>query len=316
MHRSVAPTRRPLLLDGALGTELQRHGRSVSAPWWTAHCLLDAEGRRLVTRVHTEYVAAGADVLTANTFRTTRRTARQAYAGDSTAARLAHVAVALAREAATAVGHPVAIAGSMAPVADCYRPELVPGEAVLRDEHAWLADKLALAGVDLVLVETMNTIREAVAAVRAARAHDLTAWASFVCTRGGHLLSGEDVVSAATAVRAAGASAVLINCTDPAGTRRALHRLRRATTAGLGAYPNLEDRTLLPPATPIDRYLPPTLSPESFADLWSSDPWDYLDIVGGCCGSGPEHIAALRARWPRDDKGQSAAESHRAVPGG
>ncbi|GIJ30568.1 homocysteine S-methyltransferase [Micromonospora qiuiae] len=317
MERPGAPDGRPLLLDGALGTELQRHGRSVSAPWWTAHCLLDAAGRRLVARVHAEYVAAGVDMLTADTFRTTPRTAHRAGAGPDTAARLVHVAVSLAREAATAVARPVAVAGSIAPIEDCYRPELVPDDAVLRDEHAWLAGQLAHAGVDLVLVETMNTIREAVAAVRAARAYGLTTWASFVCAQGGHLLSGEDVVAAATAVRAAGASAVLVNCTDPAGTERALARLGQADIGRLGAYPNLEDRSGLPPATPVDRYLPPALSPTAFAGLRNTGPWRGLDIVGGCCGAGPEHIAALRARWPQDaDEGQPAAATDRVAPGG
>ncbi|WFE43589.1 homocysteine S-methyltransferase family protein [Verrucosispora sp. WMMD1129] len=317
MERPGAPDGRPLLLDGALGTELQRHGRSVSAPWWTADCLLDAAGRRLVTQVHAAYVAAGVDVLTADTFRTTPRTAHRAGTGPDTAARLAHVAVSLAREAAATVARPVAVAGSIAPIEDCYRPELVPDEAVLRNEHAWLADQLARAGVDLVLVETMNTIREAVAAVRAARAHGLTTWASFVCAPGGDLLSGEDVVAAATAVRAAGASAVLVNCTDPAGTERALARLGRAGAGRLGAYPNLEDRTGLPPATPVDRYLPPAVSPAAFAGLPDTDPWRGLDIVGGCCGAGPEHIGALRARWPRDaDEGQPAAATDRVTPGG
>ncbi|MGC5053321.1 homocysteine S-methyltransferase family protein [Micromonospora sp. DT48] len=314
MGRSRAAGVRPLLLDGALGTELQRHGRSVSAPWWTAHCLLDPAGRRLVTRVHREYVAAGVDVLTANTFRTTPRTAHRAGAGPDTAARLVRAAVCLAREAAATVVRPVVVAGSIAPVEDCYRPELVPDDTVLRTEHAWLAGQLARAGVDLALVETMNTIREAVAAVRAARAQALTTWASFACTPAGHLLSGEDVASAATAVRAAGASAVLVNCTGPAGTKRALARLGQADTGRLGAYPNLEDRAGLPPATPVDRYLPPVLSPAAFARLPDRDPWRGLDIVGGCCGAGPEHIAALRARWPQDaGPGQPATDG---VPGG
>lgn len=317
MQPSEASTGRPLVLDGALGTELQRHGRPVTAPWWTARCLLDAAGQRLVTRVHAEYAAAGADVLTADTFRTTPRTAHRCGADATAAARLVRVAVALAREAAATVSRPVLVAGSVAPIEDCYRPDLVPDDAVLRTEHAWLADQLARTGVDLVLAETMNTAREAVAAVHAARAHGLPVWTSFVCTDGGRLLSGEDVAGAASAVRAAGASAVLVNCTDPAATEQALRRLRQVDAGPLGAYPNLEDRAGLPPATPVDRYLPPTLPPDAFAGLWAAPPWQGLGIAGGCCGCGPQHIEALRARWPPDTDGrQPTLDTGCAIPGG
>ncbi|MFG3423615.1 homocysteine S-methyltransferase family protein [Micromonospora sp. NPDC049460] len=293
-----ASTSGPLVLDGGLGTELQRHGRSVSAPWWTARCLLDAEGRRLVSRIHGAYVAAGADVLTADTFRTTLRTAYRAGTDEATAAGLVRTAVALARQAAdpAVAGRRVLVAASVAPVEDCYRPDLVPGAAVLRREHGWLADRLARAGVDLALVETMNTVREAVAATRAVREHGLPAWVSFVCTGDARLLSGEDVAAAADAVRAAGAAAVLVNCTDPAGTDRALRRLRAAGPGLLGAYPNVEDRSGVPPATPVDRYLPPRLTPDAFADLWTAWRPVGLGVVGGCCGTTPAHIAALRSR--------------------
>lgn len=288
----------PLVLDGGLGTELQRHGRSVTAPWWTARCLLDADGRRLVSRIHARYVAAGADVLTADTFRTTPRAARRAGTDDATAAGLVRTAVALARRAAdpAVAGRRVLVAASVAPVEDCYRPDLVPDAAALRREHGWLAEQLAQAGVDLALVETMNTVREAVTATRAVREHGLPAWVSFVCAGDARLLSGEDVAVAADAVRAAGAAAVLVNCTDPAGTDRALRRLRQAGPGLLGAYPNVEDRSGVPPATPVDRYLPPCLTPAAFAGLW--DAWRPvgLGVVGGCCGTTPAHIAALRSR--------------------
>ncbi|NIL41281.1 homocysteine S-methyltransferase family protein [Salinispora arenicola] len=299
---------RPLILDGGLGTELQRRGRSVTAPWWTAHCLRDADGRRLIAQIHAEYVTAGADVITADTFRTTPRAAHRAgIAGHTVAADLVRTAVALAREAADTVRRRVLVAGSVAPVEDCYRPDLVPNDGVLRREHAWLAEQLARTSVDLVLVETMNTAREAVAATRAVCAEGLPAWVSFVCTDDARLLSGTDVVAAATAVRAAGADMVLVNCTDPAGTDGALRRLRRPDVGPLGGYPNLEDRRGLPPAAAVDRYLPPRLTPDAFAELCAG--WYYLDVVGGCCGSTPTHIAALRGRFPVDDRGVRPRES-------
>lgn len=306
MDRRSGP--RPLILDGGLGTELQRRGRSVTAPWWTAHCLRDEDGRRLIAQIHTEYVTAGADVITADTFRTTPRASRRAgIAGHTVAEGLVRSAVALARKAADTAPRRVLVAGSVAPVEDCYRPDLVPNNGVLRREHAWLAEQFVRTNVDLVLVETMNTVREAVAATRAVCAEGLPVWVSFVCTNGARLLSGADVVAAATAVRAAGADMVLVNCTGPAGTDEALRRLRKADAGPLGAYPNLEDRRGLPPAASVDRYLPPRLTPDAFAVLCAD--WDDLDVVGGCCGSTPAHIAALRGRFPDDGRGVRPRET-------
>jgi S-methylmethionine-dependent homocysteine/selenocysteine methylase len=289
---------RPFILDGGLATELQRHGVPVRAPWWAGRALLDPQGRELLTRIHARYVAAGAGVLTADTFRGNLRAAGRTGISTAEAAALIGVAVDVARRGVrrAAGGREIRVAASMAPVEDCYRPELVPPDRTLVREHRWMAAQLAAAGVDLVLAETMNTTREAVAATEAATESGLPVWVSFVCADDGRLLGGEDVGAAARAVIAAGAGAVLVNCTGTAGTGRALRRLREATSGPIGAYPNVEDRSGLPPATPVDRHLPAAVDPAGFAEQgvrW----WSGLGVtlLGGCCGTTPEHIAALRS---------------------
>ena len=101
--------------------------------------------------------------------------------------------------------------------------------------------------------------------------------------------------------RGAGAQAVLVNCTTPKGTDRALRRARLRYAGTLGAYPNLEDRTGISPATPVDRYVPAGVDGTPFAD-WARSRREELDlaIVGGCCGSTPSHIAALRSALSPD----------------
>jgi len=304
------------LLDGGLGTQRQRRGVPVRAPLWTSAALLHPAGRALVSTVHTEYLAAGADVITANTFRCNVRALTRAGLDLPVASRLVVGAVSLARSARGASPDRRAwVAGSLAPVEDCYRPSLVPPDVELRHEHRWLAERLVAAGVDLVLVETMNTCREAVIAVEAVVAAGGRAWVSFVCRDRARLLSGEDVGAAGRAVKRAGAEVVLVNCTQPSSTWAALRRLRLAGSGPLGAYPNVEERSGIPPAAPVDRYLPTRVTPAAFASTglrWART-FD-LDVLGGCCGTTPEHIAALRSAVDiqRADAADPASGAQRA----
>ncbi len=156
---------RVLILDGATGTELDRRGVDTSLPLWSARALIVAP--EIVRQVHHDYLAAGADIITTNTFRTHRRTLTRAGVGARTR-ELTQLAVTLAREAIAHSGRTAYIAGSMSPLEDCYSPALVPSADELRAEHLEMARDLAEAGCDLLLVETMNSIREAVIAAECA----------------------------------------------------------------------------------------------------------------------------------------------------
>ena len=114
-----------LLLDGATGTELERRGAKSALPLWSAHALLHDPA--LVGRIHADYVEAGAELLTANTFRTQRRTLERDGVGERAAALTAR-AVALARAAAAGGDRPVHVLGSAPPLEDCFRPDLVPDD--------------------------------------------------------------------------------------------------------------------------------------------------------------------------------------------
>jgi homocysteine S-methyltransferase len=152
---------RVLLLDGATGTELQRRGVDTGLPLWSARALVEAPD--VLRAIHADYIAAGADIITTNTFRTHGRTLTRASLGERTRA-LTPLAVKIAREAAQQADLKIFVAGSMSPLEDCYSPQLVPPDGELWIEHAEMARDLAQAGCDLLLVETMNTIREAVIA--------------------------------------------------------------------------------------------------------------------------------------------------------
>ena len=284
----------PILLDGALGTELERRGSPTTLPLWSTHALLrDPE---LVLRVHADYVAAGAEVLTADTFRTQRRVLARAGIGEQ-ARELTLLAVSLARRASE--GQPsrspgarrrVSVVGSAPTLEDCYRPDLVPDAQALAREHAEHAANLALAGVDAILIETMNTIREAVAAARAARAASLPFLVSFACWEGDALLGGEALAEALAAVAAEGPLALLVNCLPASNVSACLPALR---AAGLpfGVYANLGAPGVTSGAGRTEHYDPDAFAER--AELWIRA---GARIVGGCCGTTPEHIRAIAAR--------------------
>ncbi|GAA3030397.1 homocysteine S-methyltransferase family protein [Actinokineospora globicatena] len=286
----------PVLLDGAVATELQRAGIAVCAPWWTTKALLAPAEQRVLRGIHAAHLRAGADVITANTFRCHDRTLRGLGTDQAT---VVDTAVGLARAARADTASTALIAGSLAPVADCYRPDLIPPDEVLHAEHGRLAAALVRAGVDLVLVETMNTLREARIALAAALAAGVRAWVSFACRDGARLLSGEPLADAAHEVERAGATAVLVNCSTPADTETCLPVLRRACAGPVGAYPNIEDRTGTD--GPVDRHLPAALPAGEFGALlarWRTE--HGADALGGCCGTTPAHLSQARPLIPAE----------------
>lgn len=285
-----------VLLDGAMGTELERLGVSTALPLWSAQAVIDAPDR--VREVHEEYAEAGADILTAATFRTTPRCLAKAGRKDpeAEAEALTAKAVALAREARArgASGRDVWVAGALAPLEDCYRPDLVPDDVALEREHHAQAARLARAGADLVLIETMSTIREAHAAVRGALATGLPVLVSFLCASATEIGGGERLEDAVRAVDALDPDAILVNCTPAEIATGCLEVMARVTRTPIGCYANAGSPDLGRGTWCFD----PEMTPERFAGHAAE--WVRLgaQIVGGCCGTGPAHIRALRAALP------------------
>jgi S-methylmethionine-dependent homocysteine/selenocysteine methylase len=277
----------PLLLDAAMGTELQRRGADTRLPLWSARALVDDPA--LVRTIHSEEVAAGAEVLTANTFRTHRRTLEKAGLGERSR-ELTALAVQLAREVTDNADREVFVAGSLSPLEDCYRPDLVPDDEALEREHREQANSLAAAGVDLILLETHNTVRELAAAACAAKETGLPFVASMVTDGAGRLLSGEPIADAVHALEPLRPEAFSINCVPAARLGSDLAVLVVAAPGvPLAAYGNLGL-----PADDLGWAFTEELSPESYAG--HARHWLELGarLVGGCCGTTPEHTSALR----------------------
>jgi len=277
----------PLLLDAAMGTELQRRDADTKLPLWSASALIrDPE---LVWTIHSDEVSAGAEILTANTFRTHARSLAKAGLAERSG-ELGALAVQLAHQAAAAPGRDIFVAGSLSPLEDCYRPDLVPDDAALAREHGAQARFLADAGVDLILAETHNTIREAAAALRAAKATGIPVFVSLVTDGKGSLLSGESIADAAKALLQLGPDALGINCVPAARLAGDLAVLAAAAPGvPLLAYGNL--------GLPDDSRgwaFTEELSPEEYAETARGWIERGARIVGGCCGTTPAHSRALR----------------------
>lgn len=277
----------PVLLSGGMGTELNRRGVKTELPLWSAAALVDTP--QLVKDIHKDYLATGVQIITTNTFRTNPRAIEQADRGLD-ARKLTLLACKLAREAREENGNAdVLIGGSMGPAEDCYSPEKVPPDDELLREHALLAGWLAEGGVDFLLPETINTIREARAASIAAETTGLPFAISFVCNEEGDLLSGEGMEDAVKAVMPYGPVALLTNCVIAANIGASVTKLIAHSPVPVGVYgnglghPNDENGWTFEGENPVGKYI-------EEAHKWLDK---GVAIVGGCCGTTPEYTAAL-----------------------
>ncbi|MCP4872631.1 MAG: homocysteine S-methyltransferase family protein [Proteobacteria bacterium] len=270
-----------LLLDGPVGTELARRGVPTPLPLWSASAMLDAPAA--LASVHADYAAAGARIHTANTFRTDPYTLERVGYGDRWQ-ELIRAAVRIARDA---VPEDHLVAGSIAPLEDCYRPDLTPDLLTCRREHGRLARELARAGVDLILCETFPHAGEALAALDAALETDKPVWLSLTLGPEGTLLEPDTVVATLEEAARRGAEAILVNC-SPVGTITDLLPRLASLEVEFGAYGNVGEPDPVQgwrndgPALPI----PYAEAAKRWQDAGAS-------ILGGCCGTTPEHIAEL-----------------------
>jgi S-methylmethionine-dependent homocysteine/selenocysteine methylase len=283
----------PLLLDAAMGSDLDRRGLATTLPLWSARGLLQQPD--LVYQIHLDNLLAGADIVTTNTFRTTARTLRRAGLDPASAAELDALAVRLAKRAKAASGNEDAfIAGSMAPLEDCYLPVFETPREIAFAEHRAQAFSLKEAGVDYLMIETMPTATEAAIALQAARETGLPVTVGFVCAelepgRPVRLLSGETLADAAEHVGDIGPAAMLLNCAAPNVIAQGLRELRQVTALPIGGYANAGRANDTTGWTPDESLT---------GDRHAGHARQWLDsgarIIGGCCGTHPGHTAALR----------------------
>ena len=278
----------PIILDGAMGTELFRRGVETRLPSWSAHALLHQPD--LVREIHEDYINAGAEIITTNTFRTSFRSLNKVGQGHLSK-NMTELAVSLAKEARkNAAQTDVWIAGSVAPLEDCYEPELMPDMTTAAKEHSQMIELLAGSGVDLLLIETMNSIEEAAAAAQSAATTGLPFFVSWVCGTDGNILNGHSLQRGMDVLMAYHPSAFLVNCTPTIHLKAALSQLLKAPgTLPVGAYGNIGK------PEPVFGW---EFTNELDAAAYSEYAADWIragaKIVGGCCGTSPDYIRSIK----------------------
>ncbi len=283
------------VLDGGMGRELLRIGAPFRQPEWSALAL--TEGPEHVVRAHSNFIEAGADVITTNSYAIV-----PFHIGDdrfdAEASELAAIAGRLARLAVDEASRPVRVAGSLPPLFGSYRPDLfdaTDAPRVIDPLVAGLSDH-----VDLWLGETLGSIAEATAvraAIARAGSDDRPLWISYTLDERGQLRSGESVIDAVAAAIDLGAAALLFNCCQAETITDAI--VSAVAYAGrsvaVGGYANrfVTSHTESGQANEHLSAFRDDLDPDSYATFVSG----WLDagatVVGGCCGMEPSHIARI-----------------------
>lgn len=304
---------RPLLSDGAMGTMLHARGAGFE------QCFdeLNLTDPDLIADIHSAYVKAGADILQTNTFGANRfKLARHGL--EDQVARINQSGVELARRAIASASNDrtVLVAGDIGPLGVRIAPygRVQPEEA--HKAFSEQIDALVGAGANLVMIETISDLYEIVAAiqaaieVRSARKITLPICASMTFTRDDRTLLGDDPARVARRLAEAGADVIGVNCSGgPAQLMRLLKAMRQAVPqAYLSVQPNAGW-----PEQAGGRIMYPA-DPEYFGNYAMAFCEAGASIVGGCCGTTPEHIQAMRRTLDENPQGCGSLETVLALP--
>lgn len=300
---------RPVLVDGAMGTVLYGRGVLINR----CYDELNLSDPGLILAIHEEYLQAGAEILETNTFGANRFRLAQHGLG-SKLAEINGEGVRIARQAATRLKEKQAgdswVAGAVGPLGVRLEPL---GKTSLEEARAAFAEQmrtLAEAGADLLFVETMPALNEAREALLAAReaAPDLPVLIMVTVDDEINCLDGASPAHAAALLTEWGADAVGVNCSSgPATVLSAIELMRSATTIPVAAMPNaglpreIEGRNI---------YL---CSPEYMASFARKAIAAGAQFVGGCCGTTPNHIRAMRSAMRDIDARAGKAQGETVV---
>lgn len=284
-----------VILDGAMGTELERRGVPMDTVAWDAAALFTHPDT--VREVHEDYIRAGADVIITNTFATARHVLEPAGMGERFR-ELNTRAVALAKEARekTADGA-VFVAGSISTMSAHDDHSYEPGAERARANYREQAEVLAESGVDVIALEMMRDIEQTTCALEAAVTVGLPVWVGFSCktTDAGTVVlwdGDHTLTEALERLLPLDASLVSIMHTLTEDTSPALQVVTEHWAGPLGAYPH-SGEFIMPNWQFVDMISPGDFAAE--ARRWSEK---GARLIGGCCGIGPEHIRLLKEWLP------------------
>ena len=271
---------RPLILDGAMGSLLQQKGVKPHKDLWMS--IANITHPELVIELHKEYINAGADIITTNTFNTNPTDTKGIKKNGSK--QLVKRAVKLARKA---VGElPVLVAGSNAPAEDCYQVERTISKRELEQNHKKHIDLLMENGVSFILNETHSHFDEIKIITKYCDKNNIPYVMSLFFTDEQRLLSGEKLSEIVEFLNDSNAMAIGFNCVLPSTMEKAKKEITFPTNWGL--YLNCGDGSF----TDVD--IQCGISPVNYSSIIKEYLNDSPSYIGSCCGSSPEHIKEIQ----------------------
>jgi len=269
--------KKPLILDGSMGGLLSQLGFVWDSEKWMTDVIESSP--ETIVKLHEEYIEAGADIITTNTFRT-----NPAAIGAHQSKLMVEKATNLAKKVAE--GTSVLIAGSNAPAEDCYKADRTINKKTLELNHCNHIDFLIDTGVDFILNETQSHLDEIKIICQYCAKNDIPFIVSLFFDKNLKLLSGESISTAIDMIREYDPISIGFNCIHPETFK--IFMVQFDLKINWGFYLNCGSGNL------TDQEIICGISPARYWKIVSS----YLNkkpaFIGSCCGSSPEHIKILK----------------------
>ena len=286
--------RKPLLLDGAMGTELQKRGINIPLPLWTADANINHSA--VVTKIHKDYINAGSNTITANTFRSTSWTYRKTGLSYAQSKKRAKESLFRGIECANnASGGIVKVAGSITSVEDCYLPKNFPGRSYTKDVYAQTLDWMLDAGADIILFETMGNLEEIEIGLSLAYQYKIPIWLSIIMKDENRILDGTLLEQVIKIAKKYLVYCILTNCNEIDKAILTIEKIRSLWNGKWGVFPNLG---ITDYKNNYLKIIEKHVFTKKMQNILKIEP----NIIGACCGSSPEHIKILNNLIERKNK--------------
>jgi methionine synthase I (cobalamin-dependent) len=273
--------KRPLIIDGAMGSLLQQKGIPVDSNLWMS--LANQTHPEILLEIHNDYIKAGADIITTNTFRTNPVAIKESDNINS-AEKLVKPAVEIAKQA---IGDlPVLIAGSNAPAEDCYKVERVLSNRELELNHKRHINLLYENGAHFILNETQSHFDEIKIISEYCDRNEIPYVMNIFFNDDLEILSGEILNEVLAFLKDSDALAIGFNCILPSTMARAKRRVKMPENWGL--YLNCGDGSF------TDSGIKCGISPSVYAEEISNYLKNRPSFIGACCGSSTGHIRSIK----------------------
>lgn len=270
--------KRPLILDGAMGSLLQQYGVPAGKKAWVTFANMDFPDK--VLKIHMDYIKAGADIITTNTFRT--NPAALTEFSKARQIKILKAAVDLAKEAVK--DEPIFIAGSNAPAEDCYQKQRKITKKELEKNHYNHIDLLINNDVDFILNETQSHFDEIKIICNYCSKKSIPYIVSIYLDDNIRLLSGENLEQVLEFVKDHSPLAVGLNCISPTKFRK----INKVLDFNWGFYLNCGS------GNPEDEIIKCGISPDEYIKAIKPSLKYTPSFIGACCGSNPLHIKKIK----------------------